>query len=626
MRIIKTNHGRKKTAVLKRLLGLATFLCAGWLTTLSAHAQLAQGFQLNAYEPTPAGEWSFGVPHPWYSGSFAMPRYFAGGLTLNYNHNPLVFFRRDPATGELIKDPSDIVVQHQLLAHLDLAFSFLDRINLSASVPFTLLERGNDLSATAGVKPIDGMAVGDPRIGLMIRLFGQPYRSPISLSVGGYVWVPVNKYTNAFPAQVGETEWRGLPMLVLSGLAKRIMWSLSAGFYFRPEAQIGNLTEGSADKMGSQMQFGAAIAYADINKRFSIGAEAWANTAVLGANAFTSNGTGLEILPLAFNYNIGRYVNVGAAAGFALLHQPGTPDARALLRVAYAPMRDARSDRDKDGVYDEEDLCPDTHKGNYPDPNRKGCPNDRDRDMVLDQDDQCIDDPIKSRQTPNAPDGDNNRLGCPLQDRDTDGVYDRDDLCPDQPIRSPMHPDAPEQDPARRGCPKRPVLQVTSSAGKATVFEKIYFEKDSDKLMIDERRAVAQARGETGKQVARQKVAATQRVLQAVLSILQSTTPADWIQKGKPLGILAYADKDAPGGKDPAAYNQNLTQRRSEAVKKYLMTEGISENQLVAVGCGYFDDGNNAPENMEKHRRVEFLVGEKGSISVTDCDAAAIRP
>ena len=44
------------------------------------------GFQLNRYEPTAPGEWSFWVDHPWYSKT----RYFAAGLSLNYAHNPFI--------------------------------------------------------------------------------------------------------------------------------------------------------------------------------------------------------------------------------------------------------------------------------------------------------------------------------------------------------------------------------------------------------------------------------------------------------------------------------------------------------------------------------------------------------
>src|ERR1700760_1350212 len=49
-----------------------------------------RGFQLNRYEPTAPGEWSFWVDHPWYSRT----RYFAIGVTGDYAHNPLYDYER----------------------------------------------------------------------------------------------------------------------------------------------------------------------------------------------------------------------------------------------------------------------------------------------------------------------------------------------------------------------------------------------------------------------------------------------------------------------------------------------------------------------------------------------------
>ena len=41
-------------------------------------------------------------------------------------------------------------------------------------------------------------------------------------------------------------------------------------------------------------------------------------------------------------------------------------------------------DRDKDGVLDPDDLCPDVPKGEKPDPAKLGCPaGDRDKDHVV---------------------------------------------------------------------------------------------------------------------------------------------------------------------------------------------------------------------------------------------------
>ena len=73
-----------------RMLALGGILGALLLTASSARAQ-NQGFDINRYQPTPAGEWSFMVDHPWYSKT----RFFAAGITLDYAHNPLLYATAD---------------------------------------------------------------------------------------------------------------------------------------------------------------------------------------------------------------------------------------------------------------------------------------------------------------------------------------------------------------------------------------------------------------------------------------------------------------------------------------------------------------------------------------------------
>src|SRR4051812_20690796 len=77
----------------------------------------AQGFAIERYEPTPAGSWFFGVVHPWYSST----RWFAGGLTLDYAHDPLLAGIYD-AQGNFHKTAA--VVEHVLVGHIDVAASF----------------------------------------------------------------------------------------------------------------------------------------------------------------------------------------------------------------------------------------------------------------------------------------------------------------------------------------------------------------------------------------------------------------------------------------------------------------------------------------------------------------------
>lgn len=99
-----------------------------------------------------------------------------------------------------------------------------------------------------------------------------------------------------------------------------------------------------------------------------------------------------------------------------------------------------KKDKDKDGVPDDTDECPDLPGFTT----AKGCP-DRDNDGVLDREDTCPDDkgPIELK---GCPDQDSDGIadyedhcpfnsglkkmyGCP--DRDKDGVVDYKDLCPD---------------------------------------------------------------------------------------------------------------------------------------------------------------------------------------------------
>ena len=59
------------------------------------------------------------------------------------------------------------------------------------------------------------------------------------------------------------------------------------------------------------------------------------------------------------------------------------------------------------------------------------------------------------------------------------------------------------------------------------------------------------------------------------------------------------------------AYNKDLSQRRANAVKAYLLKTGVNSPQLVdAVGLGLSEPvaDNSTPEGRYKNRRVEFKL------------------
>lgn len=426
---------------MRRILAAACSLAiAGIVSTADAqNAGTVQnrGFEINRYEPTAAGEWSFAVDHPWYSSL----RYFAGGITLNYAHNPLVLGQGSPTGDYTVLRP---VIEHRLMGHIDVAGSFADRVLVSLSLPVVLMERGIN---EAGIRPVAQGALGDPRIGARFRVFGNPYRDAISLSLGIDFWIPVSANRagdGTFQSQVGDTGVRLLPKLMLGGLSHSIMWSFNFGFLYRPVQSIGNIPPLNGNTVAPEIQFGFAIKYANLAYRLAIGPEAILSTVPAGFAAFHKGWTSLEAL-FGVHYNIARLIQLGVAGGIGALREPGTPDGRVLLRLAYAPMAgSAAADKDHDGIPDSQDACPDEAGMRTGVPATNGCPaaeSDQDHDGISDAQDRCPGDPAGSHPDPQRP-------GCPLRDADGDGVFDSQDQCPNEPTGS--HPD-----PQKPGCPLR---------------------------------------------------------------------------------------------------------------------------------------------------------------------------
>lgn len=91
----------------------------------------------------------------------------------------------------------------------------------------------------------------------------------------------------------------------------------------------------------------------------------------------------------------------------------------------------------------------------------------------------------------------------------------------------------------------------------------------------------------------------------------------DVIQKNpriKKISIEGHTDGDGS-----AKYNKKLSQKRADAVMKYLTDKGIDAARLQSVGHGEDKPiGDNATdEGKEKNRRVEFLILEQDKLTET---------
>ena len=223
------------------------------------------------------------------------------------------------------------------------------------------------------------------------------------------------------------------------------------------------------------------------------------------------------------------------------------------------PKVEVPADKDGDGVADKDDKCPDVAGPKE----NNGCPwPDTDGDGVPDKDDKCP--KVKGPAENN---------GCPWPDRDKDGVPDKDDKCPDQP--GPADND---------GCPKEGV-----------------------KVTREDVQIPGRIRFGTGSAT----ITAGKKILDEVAQILNKYT---FLKK---VEVQGHTD-DVGSLKG----NTKLSQRRAEAVVKYLVKKKVAKDRLVAKGFGptvprvAIDKTKPKKELVDarkENRRVEFKILEKSA-------------
>jgi outer membrane protein OmpA-like peptidoglycan-associated protein len=83
------------------------------------------------------------------------------------------------------------------------------------------------------------------------------------------------------------------------------------------------------------------------------------------------------------------------------------------------------------------------------------------------------------------------------------------------------------------------------------------------------------------------------------------------------LRLSVEGHTDSVGGDD---YNQQLSERRAEAVRDYLVQQGIASDSVSASGFGKTAPvaSNDTPEGRQQNRRVELVLSGDAIGSLAD--------
>ncbi|MFN3405731.1 MAG: OmpA family protein [Cytophagaceae bacterium] len=263
-------------------------------------------------------------------------------------------------------------------------------------------------------------------------------------------------------------------------------------------------------------------------------------------------------------------------------------------------------DSDGDGVPDGRDKCLHTPKGEPVTP--FGCPYDVDFDGVYDYEDECKDQP-----------GPKENKGCPWGDRDGDGITDNKDDCPDTPglakFRGCPDTDGDGIQDKDDNCPKErgtaqykgcPPPFIDTDGDGVSDYDDLCMRvpglksnKGCPEVKPEEKKALEEAFKnllfETNSDVI---VSSSFESLNKLASVLINNP------KNK-IHLEGHTDNV---GDDNA--NMDLSQRRAESVKNYLVKRGVQADRISTAGFGETRPvaTNDTDEGRHKNRRVEMNI------------------
>jgi outer membrane protein OmpA-like peptidoglycan-associated protein len=463
-------------------------------------------------------------------------------------------YANDPLVLRRTDGTETTVVGSMVGASLMGGYNFGGKARLDVAVP---------TYPSVNVQGTGQFALGDVRLGALVPLVSYDEEGT-GVAVTPYVTLPTGD-TAAFVTDGGLG---GGLVASVGGQRGKLGWTVDAGVDLGKSATLGRTTTGSGVDAGAGVSYRVADAFllgAELDQRLNL------------ASSESSAGNPLEGHVYG-TYGECRGLFATGGLGTGIVAGVGSPDVRVVAALGWRAAECGPGDTDEDGITDDVDQCIEQPEDFDGFEDTDGCPEDDDRDGVADADDACLREP-GPKETGGCPDADGDGLadrndscpndpgpedlgGCP--DRDGDRFLDKDDACPDEPGGKG----------SKNGCP---VVILTKKAIQIT--DKVLFETDGDRILS----------GSFG-------------LLDDVAKVILDHDQIARIE------VQGHTDDT---GSD--SYNDQLSQRRAEAVRRYLVDKGVAADRLVAKGYGEREPvaTNQTEDGKAKNRRVEFKILEQ---------------
>ena len=600
-----------------RLWGLTLSVVLGLMVCVTtAQAQPAPSFDAQRYLPAGNYHGFLVVPE-----ATVLPRLkFAFDVQLDFAFRPL-----QKLTANQSRDVG--VIDALFAGHARVGFAPAEWIQIDAILAFMQFARTSDGLNDIGGSLDQVFSLGDLWVQGRFRLLNEK-KHFVSVALMPFVTLPTGNPNLLLTS--------GVPTFGANAMISRVIWRFRLAGSIGYRLKLGNpgyKLLGDRVAADDELLYSAGVGFQVVPDRLDVNLELF-GAGIVGPGRspdVTGDYAGKAIVhsPLEALVDARIHIQKGwavvAGVGWGITTGIGTPAFRVIAGVSYAPSRDKDGDgivdaidacpdepedfdefedadgcpdpdNDLDGVADAQDSCPNDPEDKDGWQDEDGCPDpDNDADNFLDGEDGCPDEPedVDGWQDEDGcpdPDNDGDGLedqvdscpvnaedidgfqdsdGCPDPDNDGDGFLDLDDLCPND---AENVNDFKDDD----GCPDDVMAVVRD--GKILILEKILFVSARDTIL---KRSYP--------------------VLEAVKQTL--------LDNPRILKVRIEGHTDDKGSDK---YNQGLSEKRANAILRYLVKANVDPDKLTAVGYGEARpiDTNRTEAGRERNRRVEFTILE----------------